>query len=80
MGIIIPADGEHVAEVVKEKGELDALNRFMKLIGEQDERAMVLALAALIEDALGGLLLAYFRDCKATRDLVERFNAPFGTL
>lgn len=60
MGIIITADGEHVAEVVKEKGELDALNRFMKLIGEQDERAMVLALEALIEDALGGLLLAYF--------------------
>lgn len=80
MGIIIPADGEHVAEVVDEKGELDALNRFMRRIGEQDERAMVLALAAFIEDTLGGLLMAYFRDCKATRDLIEGFNAPLGTL
>ena len=41
---------------------------------------MVLALATFIEDSLGRLLLAYFRNCKATKELVEGFNAPLGTL
>lgn len=61
-------------------GPLRDLNRFTRRLHEQDERAMVLSLAAFLEDALGRLLLAYFRDCKATRDLVEGFNAPLGTL
>ena len=60
--------------------ELNALNRFMHIIGKQDERAMVLSLAAFIEDTLGRLLIAYFRTCKATRELIEGFNAPLGTL
>ena len=64
----------------EDESELDSLNRFIRIIGKQDERAMVLALAAFIEDTLGRLLLVYFRPCKATRDLVEGFNAPLGTL
>lgn len=80
MGVIVPAEGEHVAIVAKEEAELDSLNRFMRLVGMQDERAMVLALATFIEDTLGRLFLAYFRSCKATRELVEGFNAPLGTL
>lgn len=82
MGIIVPAngEGEHVAIVAKDEVELDSLNRFMRVVGEQDERAMVLALATFIEDTLGRLLLAYFRNCKATRELVEGFSAPLGTL
>ena len=51
--IIIPADGKHVAVVERESEvELDNLNRFMKLVGNQDERAMVLSLATFIEDTL----------------------------
>lgn len=69
-----------MAVVAEDEAELDSLNRFMRLIGEQDERAMVLSLATFIEDTLGRLLLAYFRDCNATRELVEGFNAPLGTL
>lgn len=80
MGVIVPADGEHVAIVANEEAELDNLNRFMRLVGKQDERAMVLALATFIEDTLGRLFLAYFRSCKATKELVEGFNAPLGTL
>lgn len=80
MSVIVPAGREHVASVAKEEGQLDSLNRFMRLVGKQDERAMVLSLATFIEDALGRLLLAYFRDCKATRELVEGFSAPLGTL
>ncbi len=56
------------------------LNRFMKLVHDQDDRAMVLSMGSFIEEALGSLLLAYFRNCKATRELVEGFNAPLGTL
>jgi len=63
----------------KERASLDNLNRFMSLIGKQDDRAMVLSLATFLEDSLGRLLLAYFRTCKATRELVEGFNAPLGT-
>lgn len=77
MSVIVPAHGEHVA---KDESKLDSLNRFMRLIGKQDERAMVLSLATFIEDTLGRLLLAYFRDCKATRELIEGFSAPLGTL
>jgi DNA-binding MltR family transcriptional regulator len=73
-------DGEHVAVVASDRDEIDNLNRFLALVGKQDERAMVLSLATFLEDTLGRLLLAYFRDCKATRELVEGFNAPLGTL
>jgi len=63
----------------KESHSLESLNRFLSLIGEQDDRAMVLSLATFIEDTLGRLLLAYFRNCKATKELIEGFNAPLGT-
>lgn len=63
-----------------ELAKLRGLTRFMGLIVEQDDRAMVLSMAAFIEEALGRILLVYLRDCKATRDLVEGFNAPLGTL
>lgn len=62
------------------KDALDDLNRMMAMLRQQDARAMVLSLAAFIEDMLGRLLIAYFRDCKATRELVDGFNAPLGTL
>lgn len=41
---------------------------------------MVLSLATFLEETLGRLLLAYLRSCKATRELVEGFSAPLGTL
>jgi DNA-binding MltR family transcriptional regulator len=64
---------------VNEHYSLEKLNRFMTSIRKQDDQAMVLSLATFLEDTLGRLLLAYFRSCKATRDLVEGFNAPLGT-
>lgn len=62
-----------------ERHSLDKLNRFMSSIGKQDDQAMVLSLATFLEDTLGRLLVAYFRSCKATTELVEGFNAPLGT-
>lgn len=56
------------------------LNRFLSLVGSHDDSAMVLSLATFIEDTLGRLLLAYFRNCKTTRELVEGFSAPLGAL
>ena len=58
---------------------MDNLNRFMHLVHKQDDRAMVLSLAAFAEDTLGRLLLAYMVDCKQSKELVEGFNAPLGT-
>ncbi|SFW74482.1 MltR family transcriptional regulator [Luteibacter sp. UNCMF366Tsu5.1] len=58
---------------------LSELNRFLRRAKDQDDRALVLSLGAFLEDTLGRLLMAYFRDCKATKDLVEGFNAPLGT-
>jgi len=46
----VPANGERVTIVAKETGKLDNLNRFLHIIGKQDDRAMVLALATFIED------------------------------
>ena len=58
---------------------LTNLNRFLSLVGTQDDPSMILALATFLEDTLGRLLLAYLRSCKAARELVEGFNAPLGT-
>ncbi|WP_108126748.1 hypothetical protein [Saccharospirillum mangrovi] len=58
---------------------MEKLNRFTSAIGKQDDQAMVLSLATFLEGTLGRILLAYFRSCKATKDLVEGFNAPLGT-
>jgi len=63
-----------------EEASRDSLNRFMRLVHGQDDHAMVLSVATFIEDTLGRLLLAYFRNCKATRELIEGFNAPLGSL
>lgn len=62
-----------------ERYSLERLNRFMLLIQKQDDQAMVLSLATFLEDTLGRLLIAYFRSCKATKELIEGFNAPLGT-
>lgn len=70
------SSAQHAAN---ERYSLDKLNRFMSEIKKQDDQAMVLSLATFLEDTLGRLLLAYFRSCKATKDLVEGFNAPLGT-
>ena len=59
---------------------MDSLNRFQSLIRKQDDRAMVLSLAAFAEDTLGRLLLVYLRESKQAKELVEGFNAPLGTL
>lgn len=59
---------------------LASLNKFLSVVAKHDDAAMVLALATFIEDTLGRLLLAYLRDCKASKELVEGFNAPLGTL
>lgn len=58
---------------------MDNLNRFMRSIRKQDDRAMVLSLAAFADDTLGRLLLAYMVRCKQAKELVEGFNAPLGT-
>ena len=70
------SNAEHVAN---ERYSLERLNRFMGEISKQNDQAMVLSLATFLEDTLGRLLLAYFRSCKATKELVEGFNAPLGT-
>lgn len=71
-----PTDEQHQAN---ERYSLEKLNRFTNLIRKQEDQAMVLSLATFLEDTLGRLLIAYFRTCKATKDLVEGFNAPLGT-
>lgn len=69
-----------VANTPEEQQEVEALNRFMTIIKRQDERALVLSFATFVEDTLGRLLVAYFRNCKATKELVVGSSAPLGTL
>jgi DNA-binding MltR family transcriptional regulator len=77
MGIVLSEEKDRDPQ---EGHSLENLNRFLTLVGKQDDRGMVLSLATFIEDTLGRLLVAYFRKCKATRELIEGFNAPLGTL
>jgi len=60
--------------------DFDSLNRFNRLLSKHDERGLVLSLAAFAEDTLGRLLLTHLVDCKQSKDLIEGFNAPLGTL
>lgn len=55
-------------------------NRLVHLLGTTDERGLVLTLAAFAEDTLGQLILAYLRPVDQSKELVEGFNAPLGTL
>lgn len=56
------------------------INRLLAVIREDDERGLVLSIAAFAEECLGRLLLAYLRAGKSATDLVEGFNAPLGSL
>jgi len=60
--------------------DFNSINRFNRALSAHDERGLALALAAFAEDTLGRLLLTYLIDCKQSKDLVEGFNAPLGTL
>ena len=47
---------------------------------DEEDRGLVLAMNAFVEDALRRLLLTYMRPGKTTIDLLDGFNAPLGTL
>lgn len=51
----------------------------LEVVGSHDDRGLVLSLAAFAEDTLGRLLIAYLREEKQAKELVEGFNAPLGT-
>lgn len=55
------------------------LNRLNSYLGSLDERGLILSLAAFSEDSLGKMLLTFMLDNKASKELIEGFNAPLGT-
>jgi DNA-binding MltR family transcriptional regulator len=57
----------------------DGLNSMLELLHEHDDRSMILSMAAFAEDTLELLLLAYLREPKQAKELVNGFNAPLGT-
>lgn len=56
------------------------INHLMKVASKEDDRGMILSVAAFAEECLGQLLLTYLLGGKNAEDLVEGFNAPLGTL
>lgn len=64
--------------ILQNNKNLDELNSLLEVLGELDEKSLVLALAAFAEDTLGGLLIQYMRNHKQARELVEGFSAPLG--
>ena len=54
------------------------LNALGPLLEKQDDRGLVLSLAAFAEDALGNLLKAFMLPGATTGQLVDGFNAPLG--
>lgn len=58
---------------------VDGLNSMLESLHEHDDRSVVLNMAAFAEDTLELLLLAYLREPKHAKDLVNGFNAPLGT-
>lgn len=55
------------------------VNHFMELLRHEDERGLVLSLAAFSDEALARLIQAYLREGEAVRKLTTGFNAPLGT-
>jgi len=55
------------------------LNRLTQILGQLDERGLVLALAAFAEEALGDLIEAFLISGDPAKQLLEGFNAPLGT-
>ena len=55
------------------------LNQLTKSLHELDDRGLVLSISAFAEDTLGSLLKAFMFPCSATTQLLDGFNAPFGT-
>ncbi|EHT7313163.1 hypothetical protein KYI65_004400 [Escherichia coli] len=55
------------------------LNKLNGYLDSLDERGLILSLAAFSEDALGKMLLTFMLDNKASKELIEGFNAPPGT-
>ncbi|WP_336778245.1 MltR family transcriptional regulator [Pantoea sp. USHLN256] len=55
------------------------LNQLNKNLGNLDERGLVLSLAAFSEDSLGKMLARFMLKNKASKELIEGFNAPLGT-
>ena len=58
-------------------GGINLLNAQLRSL---DERGLILSLAAFAEDSLGTLLTAFMLPTEATKQLIEGFNAPLGTL
>jgi hypothetical protein len=54
------------------------LNSLGRLLEEQDDRGLVLSLAAFAEDALGNLLKAFMLPVATSAQLVDGFGAPLG--
>ena len=55
-----------------------SLNALGPLLEEQDDRGLVLSLAAFAEEALGNLLKAFMLPVAASGQLVDGFGAPLG--
>ncbi|MBR1267227.1 hypothetical protein JQ629_06870 [Bradyrhizobium sp. AUGA SZCCT0222] len=55
------------------------LNRLSRILGQLDERGLILALAAFAEEALGDLIEAFLISGDPAKRLLEGFNAPLGT-
>lgn len=55
------------------------LNKLNGYLDSMDERGLILSLAAFSEDSLGKMLLTFMLDNKASKELIEGFNAPLGT-
>ncbi|PDT05138.1 hypothetical protein CO666_05780 [Rhizobium chutanense] len=56
--------------------------KFSQLLGllqEQDERGLILSVASFAEESLRRLILAYMRDVKSAKKLIDEFGAPLGT-
>ena len=58
---------------------IDDLNSLFESIYDHDERGVVLTLAAFAEDSLRLLLMAYMREEKLAKKLIESSNSPLGT-
>jgi DNA-binding MltR family transcriptional regulator len=72
-------DGNHVDDSDAMEDEVFGnLNALGKILEEQDDRGLVLSLAAFAEDALGNLLKAFMLPVATSVELVEGFGAPFG--
>ena len=63
----------------KSEPEVEQLGRFLASFNKESDRGAALVAASMLDERLEQILMAFFIESSAAKELVSGFNAPLGT-